>query len=122
MSSQRIVNDLPGCKRIQAGRIEFARYPCNMDPRSLPSRGPVKLLLVDDDGRNIFKALKYMEICDNIRVTTADNGANAVHEFVRTDYDIIVTDAKLPIMDDCQFAAKVPSGFSAPKSSLLLFR
>ena len=48
------------------------------------------LLLAVDDGMNIFNALKYLKICDNIRVTTAKNGDNALLELVRTDYDITI--------------------------------
>jgi len=67
---------------------------------------------------NIFIALKYLEICDNIRVTTADNGESALREFARSDYDIILTDANMPIMDGYRFTGKVRNGFSIPKSGV----
>lgn len=84
----------------------------------LSQLGPVKLPLVDDDAMNIFIALKYLEICDNICVTTADNGENALHEFTRTDYDIILTDANMPIMNGYTFAGKVRKDFNEPKSGV----
>ena len=56
---------------------------------------------MNDDGMNIFIAFKYLEICDNIHVTTAKYGENALCEFARANYDIILTDANMPIRNGC---------------------
>jgi hypothetical protein len=74
------VKSMPGLGSIFGFTLKFGldRQAPRLTPASknfstlLSLLGPVNLLLVDDDGMNIFIALKYLEICDNIRVTTAE--------------------------------------------------
>lgn len=47
-------------------------------------------------------------------MTKAD-GENALREFARGNYDIVLTGAKIPDMDGYRVAGNVHKGFNAPK-------
>ena len=59
----------------------------------------VKVLIVDDDYRNVFALTALLERA-NAEVTGAESGADAVAELKRTrDFDLVLMDIMMPIMD-----------------------
>lgn len=55
-----------------------------------------KLLIVDDD-EGLLEGLRL--ICeDNYDATFVNSGAKAIEEIVRCDYDLVITDLKMPGM------------------------
>lgn len=82
--------------------------------------GPVSLLLIDDDAMNIYVALKFLEEFDNIDVTTADDGKKALSEFSQRDYDIIMTDINMPIMNGYELTRHIREDFANPKSDTII--
>jgi len=86
----------------------------------LHNLGPISLLLVDDDAMNIYVALKFLEEFDNINVTTADDGKKALSEFSQHDYDIIMTDINMPVMDGYELTRHIRENFTKPRSDTII--
>jgi CheY-like chemotaxis protein len=64
--------------------------------------------------------LKFLDEFDNIHVTTADNGKKGLGEFSRNDYDIVLTDINMPIMDGFELARHIREDFDRPKSDVVI--
>jgi PAS domain S-box-containing protein len=86
----------------------------------LRSLGPISLLLIDDDAMNIYIAMKFLEEFDNISVTTADDGKKALNEFSQGNYDIIMTDINMPVMDGYELTRHIRENFDKPKSDTII--
>ncbi len=61
----------------------------------------VKILLVDDNDVNLFIA-KKMLVKSGAKVTTAGNGQKAIDELQRANYDVILMDIQMPVLDGYQ--------------------
>ncbi len=90
------------------------------DERPLSEFKSVSLLLLDDEPMNIFVILKFLDEFDNIHVTTADNGKKGLGEFSRNDYDIVLTDINMPIMDGYELARHIREDFDKPKRDVVI--
>ncbi len=66
----------------------------------------MKILVVDDQEK-ILKMLKVMLENDGYEVTTANNGKQAIEELHRNNYDLIISDILMPVMDGFQFCRNV---------------
>jgi two-component system NtrC family sensor kinase len=80
---------------------------------------PGRILIVDDE-----KALAQM-LCealerDGHQVVTADDGAEALRRLAEGEFDLVVSDVKMPGMDAWQFLARIDSDFPALKDRVLL--
>lgn len=76
-------------------------------PQSLPSSDDTELeikniLLVDDD-EALADTLKRLLESRNYLVTTAVNGADALHEVLEFDFDVIICDMLMPKMPGDMF-------------------
>lgn len=76
-------------------------------PQSLPSSDDTELeikniLLVDDD-EALADTLKRLLESRNYLVTTAANGADALHEVLEFDFDVIICDMLMPKMPGDMF-------------------
>jgi len=75
-----------GEKRIEVSKIVLEKH--------------INLLLVEDHKMNQIVATKTLKKqWDNITITIADNGQIAVDLVAKNDYDIILMDIQMPIMD-----------------------
>jgi CheY-like chemotaxis protein len=86
----------------------------------LHNMGPISLLLIDDDAMNIYIATKFLEEFDNIIITTADDGKKALQEFSQHDYDIIMTDINMPVMDGYELTRHIRENYAKPKSNTII--
>lgn len=98
--------------RINHGTTFLLQFPIPNEPLDLlpfemiePVR-PLHVLVVDDHAgiREIVSA--YLAE-DRHTVETAADGAEAMQKFLRTDFDLIITDRAMPRMNGVEFAAKV---------------
>lgn len=100
---------------------ESAAAKTEMDAgQVLHNLGPISLLLIDDDAMNIYIATKFLEEFDNINITTADDGKKALNEFSQRDYDIIMTDINMPVMDGYELTRHIRENFAKPKSDTVI--
>jgi PAS domain S-box-containing protein len=88
--------------------------------RPLSEFESISLLLLDDEPMNVFVTLKFLDEFNNIHVTTADNGKKGLGEFSRNNYDIILTDINMPIMDGYELAKHIREDFDRPKSDVII--
>src|SRR5574343_1046509 len=61
--------------------------------------GNAHILLVEDDEINRIVALELLHEILGLRVDVAENGAQAVALVEQTDYDLILMDVQMPVMD-----------------------
>jgi CheY-like chemotaxis protein len=57
-----------------------------------------KVLVVDDDSRNLFAVGKILQK-NGMKVTTAENGQIAVDKVKKEDFDAVLMDIMMPVMD-----------------------
>lgn len=74
----------------------------------------IKILIVDDDYRNIFALKSYLEIHD-MEVVVANTGIEAIEVMERNPPNIILMDIMMPEMDGYE-AIKILKSKSATKS------
>jgi signal transduction histidine kinase/CheY-like chemotaxis protein/HAMP domain-containing protein len=102
-------NGHPGSVMAPASELQLTRSAAEAAPTaalSLQSERPVpdglaglKVLVVDDDFRNIFAVTVLMERCD-LEVISAESGDEAIAVLKRTpDIDIALVDIMMPVMD-----------------------
>ena len=76
-----------------------------------PSQVPVEVLLVDDDDTVASLIEEYLE-SRNFSVQRASNGAEALEFLKARDYDVILSDINMPVMNGMVFftelSGKVP--------------
>ena len=59
----------------------------------------INVLLVDDVQLNRFIVNGYLEKEENFNIVTASNGKEAIEKFKESDFDLILMDIQMPIMD-----------------------
>ena len=64
------------------------------------------VLLVEDNALNQQVATELL-VLDGLRVTTAPNGAQALLELARTDFDLVLMDMQMPVMDGLTATAAI---------------
>lgn len=66
--------------------------------KSEPGGGPIRVLAVEDAPMNLFLIKSYLKGPPYI-LETASNGAVAVEKFRRGEFDIVLMDMQMPVMD-----------------------
>ena len=59
---------------------------------------PIKVLLVDDDERNIFALSAYLK-AKKIKVETASDGKECLEKLKQLAVDVVLLDMMMPVMD-----------------------
>ena len=59
---------------------------------------PIKVLLVDDDERNIFALSAYLK-AKKIKVETASDGKECLEKLKQLTVDVVLLDMMMPVMD-----------------------
>ncbi|TWT77130.1 Signal transduction histidine-protein kinase BarA [Posidoniimonas polymericola] len=90
---------------IQALRLMTAVEAAEPEDESIDSR-PLKILLVDDSQVNQQVGAGLLATQGH-KITTADNGAEALQELAAADFDIVLMDLEMPVMDGLQATRKI---------------
>ncbi|WP_394746883.1 response regulator [Spongiimicrobium salis] len=83
-------------------------YPV-LPPKEFTSEDIIKgkrILIVDDDMRNIY-ALETILEAEEVQVTVATNGAEAVEEVENGEFDAVLMDIMMPVMDGYEATKKI---------------
>jgi len=68
--------------------------------------GPVKILLADDDPE-VREMLSDFFLQNGFQVTTAGSGAEALEQFDRQRFPLVITDLKMPAMDGMELLSEI---------------
>jgi signal transduction histidine kinase/ActR/RegA family two-component response regulator len=79
-----------------AEALEERRDAVDAPPRAAPSGG--RILLVDDNPTNL-KVIEIMLAGAGVEIVTASNGAEALQAWELQDFDAILMDMQMPVMD-----------------------
>lgn len=91
--------------------------PPKEDKIILDSNRVVQVLLVEDHPLNQIVATKTLEKeWNNVKVTVAGNGKIALDKLREKDFDIILMDIQMPIMDGYEATQYIREQFAFPKS------
>lgn len=87
------------------------------EARSLHENNPYRILLVEDNAFNQMVAIETLESWnENLIIVKAENGEEAIEKLKTADYDIILMDIQMPVMDGHEATLKIRNEFDAPKS------
>jgi CheY-like chemotaxis protein len=84
---------------------EFAEHPSPL-PDLWNKAKPLKILLVEDSPVNQEVASGILEIAGH-RVTTVDDGKQAVEAVVREPFDVVLMDIEMPMMDGLEATYRI---------------
>ena len=84
----------------------------------IPTLGPIKALLVDDEPMNIYVAVKFMEEFSNIDIDVAEDGEQGLSLFKANYYDIILTDMNMPGMGGDELIQHVRNDPDSPRKDI----
>ena len=95
--------------------------PVTDDPEKLNINRPLNLLLVEDHKMNQLVAKKTLEKkYDNIKLMIADNGQIAVDILKENDFDIVLMDIQMPVMDGYEAVSYVRENMPEKKDLPIL--
>jgi CheY-like chemotaxis protein len=65
-----------------------------------------RILLIDDE-RSVLETVGRLLRCDDHIVVEANNGAEALSLFARHQFDLVLTDCRMPFVEGNELAAKI---------------
>jgi signal transduction histidine kinase len=90
-----------------------ARLPDRSGGRAAPDPVTARILIVDDDARNLL-AVAEMLRAPQLEIVTADSGEAALRHILQDDYAVMLLDVQMPRIDGYELAAMVRA---RPRSS-----
>lgn len=96
-------------------KLEAAKSPQQVDGSILNG---LKILLVDDNADNRTVVKDTLEAKTKIIFTEAVNGKEALDIFSKQDFDIILMDVQMPVMNGLEATQKIRNEFSSPKKDV----
>ncbi|MCF6147785.1 MAG: response regulator [Candidatus Kuenenia sp.] len=83
--------------------------PARKEPlrsKTFSIKSPLKILLVEDNKDNQTLILAYLNK-SSLLIDTAENGQAALEKFVNTNYDLVLMDVEMPVMDGYTATKKI---------------
>ncbi len=74
----------------------------------------MKNILIIDDNEEMLKTFKQLLMDEGYRVTTANNGATGVIQFMRKNFDLVITDLNMPGMSGLDVIRRINNIIKVP--------
>lgn len=91
--------------------------PVTTSPAALQNLDNVSVLLVEDDMINQFVAVTMLQKW-NVSVDVAINGLDAFHKIATTDYDLVLMDTHMPLLNGNEATKKIRAELSGGKDKI----
>jgi len=85
--------------------------------KQTPSKTDLKVLVVDDSQINHFVADKHLQKL-GYKAQFSYDGFDAIEKIEKGDFDLILMDIQMPVMDGCETIVKIREGLKAPKNKI----
>ena len=81
--------------------------------------GKLKILAVEDDKINMILLEDTLKLhIENIDIVKAYNGIEAIHKLEQDDFDLIIMDIRMPLLDGYEATKRIRTEFPSPKNNI----
>lgn len=104
---------------LQLGRVETpiaAASPPPPEALLAPANRALRLLMVEDVAINRMVLQQYLHTWWQVEADEAENGAEAIALMEKNDYDLVLMDVRMPVMDGHE-AVAIIRGMESPSKS-----
>ena len=78
----------------------------------------LKILLADDNEHNRIVARDTLQLKSHVTITEALNGQDVIDIFSENDFDVILMDVQMPVMDGFEATKHIREKFPSPKNQI----
>lgn len=97
----------------EVGALNLLRMRPSLPPRPAPVVASLNVLIADDDPTNRLVLRKFLERLGHTVVVTGD-GAEALEAFGRQRFDVVLTDAQMPVMSGLELVRALRADSNVP--------
>ncbi len=103
-------------EQVEKPEFTYTNFKEEFDGFSI---GKLKILAVEDDKINMILLEDTLKLnIENIKIEKAYNGLEAIQKLKEDDFDLIIMDIRMPLLDGYATTKRIREEFSAPKKDI----